>query len=78
VSRTAVLLYSRKIPIIIIIIIIIRDEHRLRVLENRVLRRIFGSKKDGVTGSGEDYITSSIMTCIPPNIIRKNLSRRMR
>jgi hypothetical protein len=27
-----------------------REESRLRVLENRVLRRIFGSKKDEVTG----------------------------
>jgi hypothetical protein len=28
----------------------LREEHRLRVFENRVLRRIFGSKRDGVTG----------------------------
>jgi hypothetical protein len=28
----------------------IREEHRLRVLENRVLRRIFGPKRDEVTG----------------------------
>jgi hypothetical protein len=27
-----------------------REEHRLRVFENRVLRRIFGSKRDEVTG----------------------------
>ena len=27
-----------------------REECRLRVLENRVLRRIFGSKRDEVTG----------------------------
>jgi hypothetical protein len=27
-----------------------REEHRLTVFENRVLRRIFGPKKDGVTG----------------------------
>jgi hypothetical protein len=26
------------------------EEHKLRVLENRVLRRIFGPKRDGVTG----------------------------
>jgi hypothetical protein len=30
--------------------VILREEHRLRVFENRVLRRIFGSKKDEVTG----------------------------
>jgi hypothetical protein len=28
----------------------LREEHRLRVFENRVLRRIFGPKKAGVTG----------------------------
>jgi hypothetical protein len=28
----------------------LREEHRLRVFENRVLRRIFGPKKDEVTG----------------------------
>jgi cell division protein FtsL len=28
----------------------LREEHRLRVFENGVLRRIFGSKRDGVTG----------------------------
>jgi hypothetical protein len=27
-----------------------REEHRLKVFENRVLRRIFGPKKDEVTG----------------------------
>jgi hypothetical protein len=28
----------------------LRDERRLRVLENRVLRRVFGLKRDEVTG----------------------------
>jgi hypothetical protein len=28
----------------------VRNEHKLRVFENRVLRRIFGSKREGVTG----------------------------
>ena len=28
----------------------LRDERRLRVLENRVLRRIFGPKRDEVSG----------------------------
>jgi hypothetical protein len=27
----------------------LREEHRLRVFENRVLRRIFGQKRDEVT-----------------------------
>jgi hypothetical protein len=28
----------------------LREEHRLRVFENRLLRRIFGPKRDEVTG----------------------------
>jgi hypothetical protein len=28
----------------------LREEHRLREFENRVLRRIFGSKRDEITG----------------------------
>jgi hypothetical protein len=28
----------------------LREKHRLRVLENRALRRIFGPKRDEVTG----------------------------
>jgi dihydrofolate reductase len=30
--------------------LLFREERRLRVFENRVLRRIFGSKRDKVTG----------------------------
>jgi hypothetical protein len=30
----------------------VRMEHKLRVFENRVLRRIFGPKRNGVTGRG--------------------------
>jgi hypothetical protein len=33
--------------------LILRDECRLRVFENRVLRRIFGPKRDDVTGGAE-------------------------
>jgi hypothetical protein len=31
----------------------VREEHKLRVFEKRVLRRIFGPKRDGVTGGME-------------------------
>jgi hypothetical protein len=34
----------------------LKEERRLRVFENRVLRRIFGPKRDEVTGNGENYI----------------------
>jgi hypothetical protein len=39
----------------------LREEHRLRVFENRVLRRIFGPKRDEVTG--EKSITKSFVIC---------------
>ena len=47
----------------------LREERRLRVFENRVLRRIFGPKKDEVTGSGENYIMRSLMICTPHPIL---------
>jgi hypothetical protein len=34
----------------------LREERRLRVFENRVLRRVFGPKGDKVTGNEERYI----------------------
>jgi hypothetical protein len=46
----------------------LREECRLRVFENSVLRRIFGLKRDEVTESGEDYITRSFMLCTPHHI----------
>jgi len=36
-----------------------RKERKLRVFENMVLRRIFGPKRDEVTGNGGDCITRS-------------------
>ena len=36
----------------------LREERGLRVFENRVLRRIFGPKRDKVTESGENYTMS--------------------
>jgi hypothetical protein len=36
-----------------------REERRLRVFENTVLRRLFGPKRDEVTGNGESCITRS-------------------
>jgi hypothetical protein len=33
------------------------------VFENRVLRRIFGPKRDEVTEDGENYIMRSFITC---------------
>jgi len=36
-----------------------RDKRKLRVFENMVLRRIFGPRRDEVTGNGGDCITRS-------------------
>ena len=46
----------------------LREERRLRAFENRVLRRIFGPKRDEVT-SGENYIMRSLMNCTPHPIL---------
>jgi len=46
----------------------LREERRLRVFENRVLRRIFGPRRDEVPGSGENYIMSSLMVSTPHQI----------
>jgi hypothetical protein len=39
----------------------LREESRLRVCENRLLRRVFGPKRDEVTVNGENYIMRSLM-----------------
>jgi hypothetical protein len=39
------------------------EERRLRVFENRVLRRISGHKRGGVTAGGENYIMRSLIIC---------------
>jgi hypothetical protein len=43
--------------------LILREEHRLRVFENRVLRRIFGPKRDEVTGVWKNNIMRNFITC---------------
>jgi len=55
------------------------DERRLRVFENRVLRRIFGPKRAEVTLQWKSYRMKSLMICnCSPNIVRVIKSRRMR
>jgi hypothetical protein len=43
----------------------LREEHRLRVSEKRVLRRIFGPKRDEVMGGWKNCIMRSCITCTP-------------
>jgi hypothetical protein len=57
----------------------LREEHRLRVFENRVLRRIFGPKKDEVTGEWRKSRNEELCDLYSsPSIIRLIKSRRMR
>jgi hypothetical protein len=41
----------------------LKKEHRLRVFENRVLRRIFGPRRDEVMEAGENCIMRSSIIC---------------
>jgi hypothetical protein len=57
----------------------VREEHKLRVFENRVLRRIFGPKRDGVTGGWRKLHNEELHNLYSsPSIIRIIKSRRMR
>jgi hypothetical protein len=48
-----------------------REEHRLRVLEKKVLRRMFGPKKEEATGGWRIlHIEEFLNTYSSPNIIR--------
>ena len=57
----------------------LRDEHRPRVFENRVLRRIFGLKRDGVTGEWRKLHNEELndLYC-SPSLVRVIKWRRMR
>jgi hypothetical protein len=57
----------------------VREEHKLRVFENRVLRTIFGPKRNGVTGGWRKLHNEELHELYPsPSIIRIIKSRRMR
>jgi hypothetical protein len=57
----------------------LREEHRLRVFENRVLRRIFGPKRDEVTGDWRKLHNEDLHRLYSsPSIIRMIKSRGMR
>jgi hypothetical protein len=56
----------------------LREEHRLREFENRVLRRIFGPKRDEGTGEWRKSHSGDLHNFYSsPFIIRQIKSRRM-
>jgi hypothetical protein len=55
------------------------EEHKLRVFENRVLRRIFGPKRDEVTGQRRKVHNGELHHLYSsPDIIRQIKLRRMK
>jgi hypothetical protein len=50
----------------------LREEHKLRVFENRVLRRIFGTTRDEVTGERRKLHSEELDNLYSfPNIIKQ-------
>jgi len=57
----------------------LREERRLRLFENRVLRTVFGPKRDEVTGEWRKLHKEELNDLYSlPNIVRVVKSRRMR
>jgi hypothetical protein len=56
----------------------LKEERRLIVFENRVLRSIFGFTKDEVTGEWRKFHHQELHDLYSPTIVRVIKSRRMR
>jgi hypothetical protein len=57
----------------------LKEEHRVKVFENRVLRRIFGPKRDEVTGGWRKLHNEELHNLYSsPSIIRMIKSRSVR
>jgi len=60
-------------------LLMLREERRLRIFKNRVLRRIFGRKRDAVTGEWRKQRNEELndIYC-SPNIVRVIKSKLIR
>jgi hypothetical protein len=79
-------IYSYKTVILLVVLygcetwsLTLREEHRLGVFENRVLRRIFRPKRDEVTGEWRKLHNEELHDLyFSPSIIRTMKPRRIR
>jgi hypothetical protein len=78
-TKTALLLLLLLLLLLSTWSLTLREEHRLRVFENRVLRRIFGPKRDEVTGGFRKLHNEELHNLYSSSsIIKITKSRRMR
>ena len=67
------------LPVVLCVSLTLREDHRLTVLENGVLMRIFGPKRDAVTEERRRLQNEKLNDLYhSPNIIQVIKSRRMR
>jgi len=52
------------------------EERRLMLFENGMLRTMFGSKRDEVTESGENYVMRSLMICTLHHIFFRRSNKK--
>jgi hypothetical protein len=82
-DNVKVKIYETILPVVLYgcetLSITLREDHRLRVFEDRMLRRIFGPRRDEVTGEWRKLNSWELHNLYPsPDIIRQIKSRRMR
>jgi hypothetical protein len=62
-----------------LVLLTLREEHRLRVFENRVMARIFGPKREEAAGSRRRVHNEELHNFYAsPNVIRVIKSRKIR
>jgi hypothetical protein len=70
--------HNIKLNVLRMVTVTLKKEHRLKVFETRVLRRIFGSKMNEVLGRWRKLHNEIHILCTLPGIIRMIKARRMK